>query len=213
MTNKDFFGEIDVKQLDIRQFKWCNVICTRLPLCFGRAVETQVPLCAQHSPFLPLTGGCFPITVEGGYSVATGACVIGDTIYDSLTDAIEAAQNGDTIVLMNNVNVTYADAVDAADGFMSFFVVSGKTITIDLNGKTVFGDATDSPVKMVNGQSVPEGLLLGMFTTLANGHLTLVDSSNGQGTVELKATTGLTDDNGMTYSYYAYGMIVNYDDD
>ena len=66
---------------------------------------------------------------------------------------------------------------------------------------------------MVNGQSVPEGLLLGMFTTLANGHLTLVDSSNGQGTVELKATTGLTDDNGMTYSYYAYGMIVNYDDD
>ena len=156
--------------------------------------------------------GYFPITVEGGYSVATGACMIGDTIYDSLADAIEAAQNGDTIVLKNDINVTYADAVAATDGFKSFFVVSDKTITIDLNGKTVYGDATDGPM-MVNGQSAPEGLLLGMFTTLANGHLTLVDSSNGQGTVELKAATGDLDANGMTTSYHAYGLIVNYDDD
>ena len=141
--------------------------------------------------------GYFPITVENGYSVATGACMIGNTIYDTLAEAIAAAQDGDVIVLKNNVTVTYDDAVEAKDGFVSFFVVSGKTITIDLNGKTVYGDATESPVKMVNGKSAPEGLLLGMFTTINNGHLTLKDSSNGQGTVELKAETGDRDANGI----------------
>ena len=145
--------------------------------------------------------GYFPITVEGGYSVATGACAIGDTVYNTLGEAIEAAKDGDTIVLVNDVNVSFKDAVAAADGFVTLFKVEGKTITIDLNGKTILGDATGAP-ELVGGKSYPAGMLLGMFTTLADGHLTLVDSSNGLGTVEL-------DSNG----YLVYGLIVNYDND
>jgi hypothetical protein len=126
--------------------------------------------------------------------------MIGNTVYGSLADAIEAAKDGDTIVMKNDITVSYANALDAADGFKSLFVISGKTITIDLNGKKILGDATGAP-ELVNGK-YPEGMLLGMFTTLANGHLTLVDSSEGEGTVELASNGCLV-----------YGLIVNYDKD
>jgi hypothetical protein len=121
-------------------------------------------------------------------------------VYGSLADAIEAAKDGDTIVMKNDITVSYANALDAADGFKSLFVISGKTITINLNGKKILGDATGAP-ELVNGK-YPEGMLLGMFTTLANGHLTLVDSSEGEGTVELASNGCLV-----------YGLIVNYDKD
>ncbi len=55
---------------------------------------------------------------------------IGDKKYSSLDAAIEAANAGDTITLLDNISLTETVTVPA-----------GKTITLDLNGKTVSGNA------------------------------------------------------------------------
>lgn len=62
---------------------------------------------------------------EGNYGVATTEnCVakVGDIYYTALQDAIDAAQNGATVVLVNDVDLTKT-------------VVVGKTIALDMNGK------------------------------------------------------------------------------
>ncbi len=55
----------------------------------------------------------------------TDVCKIGETGYATLKDAVEAAQNGDTITLLN----------DVANG-SGIIVPSGKNFTLDFNGKT-----------------------------------------------------------------------------
>lgn len=62
---------------------------------------------------------------ENNYGVATTEnCVakVGDIYYATLQDAIDAAQNGATVVLVNDVDLTKT-------------VVVGKTIALDMNGK------------------------------------------------------------------------------
>ena len=62
---------------------------------------------------------------EGNYGVATTEnCVakVGDIYYATLQDAIDAAQNGATVVLVKDVDLTKT-------------VVVNKTITLDMNGK------------------------------------------------------------------------------
>lgn len=56
---------------------------------------------------------------------------IGDTEYASLDDAIAAANDGDTITLISDVEVT------------SVVTVSGKSITLDFGGNTLTSSATN----------------------------------------------------------------------
>lgn len=62
-----------------------------------------------------------PRTQRGGGSVAK----IGDVEYETLAEAVDAAKNGDTITLIDNVEVE------------SMVVVQGKALTLELNGKTI----------------------------------------------------------------------------
>lgn len=63
---------------------------------------------------------------------------IGDTKYATLQDAIDAANNGDTIVLINDIYTTSTYNIGDSRAQL------GKTITIDLNGKTVTGKCSGS---------------------------------------------------------------------
>ena len=60
---------------------------------------------------------------------------IGETKYDTLTEAINAAKDGDTIVLLNNIEKTG-----------SYYTIQGKNITLDLNGKTINAKCSGSVV-------------------------------------------------------------------
>ncbi len=63
----------------------------------------------------------------------TYAATIGETKYDTLRDAITAANDGDTIVLAKNVTEN---------------IKIDKSITLDLNKKTLSGNGTDTVVKI-----------------------------------------------------------------
>ncbi len=86
---------------------------------FNTPVDAE--LCAEG--FVPCDNG------DGTYGVieATYVAQIGDKKYTSLQDAIDAAQNGETVVLL-------ADIADSAT-----IKIAGKSITLDLNGKAING--------------------------------------------------------------------------
>lgn len=97
---------------------------------------------------------------DGTYSVVEREYVaqIGDKKYESLTEAIEAAQNDETISLL-------ADVTD------NITIPAGKNITLDLNGKTLSGGSVAS-----NGKKA---------AIVNNGTVTIQDSSVGQtGTIK-----------------------------
>ena len=96
------------------------------------------------------------------------AAVIGDKVYGSLTPAIKDVADGTTIKVFSDFTVDKSDVVLFDGAYYSFFLVDGKTVTIDLNGKKITGNATGL-----------DNLLIGMFTTDNNGHLTVIDSVGG----------------------------------
>lgn len=76
---------------------------------------------------------------------------VGDTTYKTLAEAIAAAKDGDTVVLLRSVSV---------DG--EGIVVSGKAITLDLNGKTITGSG-------ITGAAVVSAAGGSAVTVLGNG--------------------------------------------
>lgn len=144
---------------------------------------------------------------------------IGDAKYETLKEAIDAAQDGDVIILLSDVNGTAEDYVQLDEEYKTWLKVEGKSITIDLNGKTIFADATmmgkgDPHTRTEDGYGIMidwtgdklDGMLVGVFATSNNGHLTLKDSSPAQtGTVSAQSYNDVTDKCGIVYA-----LLVNY---
>ena len=70
-------------------------------------------------------------------AVISYAAQIGDTLYETLQDAIDAAKDGDEVVVLENVELGWNDTVNAADGKAVLLHVEGKNIILNLNGKTI----------------------------------------------------------------------------
>lgn len=126
--------------------------------------------------------------IEGIYQLVENDKVaqIDETKYETLQAAIDAANDGDTIKVLKDINITDAEVGTLDNAFDTYFKVEGKTVTIDLNGKKISGTYPQRENKM----------LVGVFSTDNNGHLTLT----GNGTVDVTAT-------GTVYS-----LIANYED-
>lgn len=92
---------------------------------------------------------------NGSYDIVRADSIveaqIGDTTYKTLAEAIAAAKDGDTVVLLRSVS---------ADG--EGIVVSGKAITLDLNGKTITGSG-------ITGAAVVGAAGGSAVTVLGNG--------------------------------------------
>ena len=114
-------------------------------------------------------GDCYEV-IEGVY-----VAQVGEVKYTSLQAAIDAAQNGDEIVVLKDITLEYEDAQDAT--VKTFFNVNtGKTITIDLNGYNV--------------KAVLEGdeTVTAFFHISNSTNLTLKDlSDDNTGTVEIES--------------------------
>ena len=94
---------------------------------------------------------------------------IGNTKYESLQAAVDAAQDGDTIVILKDHEVVC--------NVTPLISVVGKKITIDLNGKTIIANAADA-----------ETVVRVVFQTAEDAELIMIDSvgtgaviANGEG--------------------------------
>ncbi len=85
---------------------------------------------------------------------------IGGTCYKTLAGAIAAAQAGDTVTLLEDVDVT------------AKYLVINKAITLDLNDKTIKINNADKATEKKNGY----GILIAASVTLKNG--SIVDTSS-----------------------------------
>ena len=82
----------------------------------------------------------FVVLVAGAMSAwAEGVAKIGDVSYASLAEAVNAAQDGETIVLLQDFNIE-SDLSNAAKGVYN--IAEGKSLTLDLGGNTI--TATDN---------------------------------------------------------------------
>ena len=67
---------------------------------------------------------------------------IGDIKYDTLAEAIEAAKDGDTIVLLENIEKDEA------------YKIEGKKLTLELNGKSISANVSGATLSITNGANV-----------------------------------------------------------
>ena len=98
--------------------------------------------------------------------------MIGDAYYTSIQDAVEAAQNGETIKLTQNVKMDTKTLATQNDGYAVLVNVNGKKVTLDLNGKKVTVNAAAADLAAAKGK-----MLLTVFHADTNGELTLTDNT------------------------------------
>ena len=117
---------------------------------------------------------------------------IGEVGYTSLQKAVKAAQNGDTVLFVADV--------EQEDGV----IITDKNITIDLNNKTFTvsnGASTNNRNFKVNGSSV---------VTIKNGNMVAAGdySSGAYGTLRTEGTANVTLERVKLYNYRGNGLNV-----
>jgi len=100
---------------------------------FGQAVAEAY--CAEG--YIPVKNADNTFGVKVGEYVAQ----VGEDKFESLQDAIDAAQNGETVILLEDIELTAAVTVPA-----------GKTLVIDLCGKTVTYTSTVQGEAMITNK-------------------------------------------------------------
>ena len=131
---------------------------------------------------------------DGNYTVVRKPDVakIGEVGYTSLAKAVAAAQNGDTVLFVADV--------EQEDGV----IITDKNITIDLNGNTFTvsnGASTNNRNFKVNGSSV---------VTIKNGNMVAAGdySSGAYGTLRTEGTANVTLEDVKLYNYRGNGLNV-----
>jgi len=113
---------------------------------------------------------------DGTYGVKQGAYVARNTTtgvgYESLTEAFAAAENDETITLLADIEL------DAAVN------VAGKSITLDLNGKTISGTCNANQATLIY---IDNGAKLTVKDSAGNGKITYAQGTSKVGwTVDVK---------------------------
>lgn len=138
--------------------------------------------------------------LAAGYTLGENGAVvapvakIGEVYYTSLQAAINAAQEGDTITLISDIN--YVNVASQQDKTTSIYIPAGKKFTLDLNGYTISGENN------VNGSFA--------FVTICRGADIIIDdtSANKSGKITYKSTREKSDYNQKGYTIGAMGTLV-----
>ena len=130
------------------------------------------------------------INTESAFTPKFYIAKVGENSYESLSEAVAAAQAGDEIVLIADVKTT--------DGV----VITDKNLTIDLNGKTYTvteGANTNNRNFKINGTSV---------VTVKNGTMVAAGqySSGAYGTIRTEGTANVTLTGLKLYNYRGNGL-------
>ena len=122
--------------------------------CEGEGVQVITADMAGFTGTVEVINGTYEITDTGiVVKKAPAVAKIGDVEYASIQAAIDAAEAGDTVILLNDVELT--------EGII---VAADKVVTLDLNGKTISRN-TEAAV--------------GTAAVTNNGTLTIQDSGTG----------------------------------
>ena len=110
----------------IKAYDWANNTATEFTandkvFVSGGSFNSAVPEGLCKDGYISVANGDGTYTVKKGTYVAQ----VGSTKYESLAAAIGAAQDGDTVTLLKDIDLP------------ATAVVEGKTITLELNGKTL----------------------------------------------------------------------------
>ncbi len=108
-------------QVSITDGRFTGTIRVKLGSIAGGAFDREVPLASCASGYIPTQNADGTYGVTGGDYVA----MVGETTYNALQTAVDAAANGSTIVMIGNTALTKP------------VVVSDKTLTLNLNGWTI----------------------------------------------------------------------------
>lgn len=109
--------------------------------------------------------GTTALAVESGTNNAEVA-QNGENKYAKLADAIDAAKDNDTIVLLEDVNEN---------------ITINKSLTLDLNGRTLTGDGTGSVMKISGDDldvTIKNGTITGGYETSYGGGVNIQSSSS-----------------------------------
>ena len=97
---------------------------------------------------------------------------IGDKMYASIQDAVNAAENNATVTIIADIDLGTVPTVNNSDGYAAYCNVSGKSVTIDLNGKSISLTASGDKFSSCKGS-----MLFAVFASDTDGSLTLKDSA------------------------------------
>ena len=97
---------------------------------------------------------------------------IGNVYYNTLNNALAAAQDGETIVITSDFTFNTAKYVTNSDNYAVLVNVAEKAVTIDLNGKTL--TASPTAEQYANAE---DAMMAAVFAIDTNGNLTIIDSS------------------------------------
>ena len=95
--------------------------------------------------------------VDGAYRVFPAVAKIGDVPYASIQEAIDAAQDGETVVLLQDVEYTWNDVIYNLNNYAVLLNVSGKDITLDMNGKVINVDHQSTTDRIYAVVSIEDG--------------------------------------------------------
>ncbi len=138
----------------------------------GGSFSTAVDAAYCASGFIPTKNA------DGTYGVKEGSYVaqVGEMKYETIADAIAAAESGDTVTLLED---TTED------------VVVTKSITLDLNGKTLTGTGASNTATVTIAKDANVTVKNGTVLGTANSYYTI--QNNGTATLEdVTATAGNT---------------------
>ena len=145
----------------IKAYDWANnteteFTANKTVAVSGGTFSSAVPegLCAPG--FIPTTNG------DGTYGVKAGVYVaeVNGVAYATLSEAIAAAKDGDTVKLLRDINTPEIS-----------YVIS-KSLTIDLNGMTVTGSGYDAVFQIDNADAK---------VVIKNGKVVAVEQSGSAG--------------------------------
>ena len=155
------------------------------------------------------TGGGFNavVTVQKGTAIDAPVAKIGDVEYASLSKAIDAVQNGETIALLGDL--------DLGNGAVLQVGSSKKNFTIDLDSHTLSADGA-CLIMLHNGSqlTLKNGTLDGSRCTSYGGVLYISSNSGPKLTLEnVTAKSGTVTDTlnsqrSVPLAYVAYGTVV-----
>ena len=110
--------------------------------------------------------------ISGTYTLVEAIAEIDGTYYETLQEAINAAQNGETVTLLKDLENLVWDGATKTDGkYPTIFYVTGKDITLDLNGKTISVTHTSTTERLYSIIGVSDGASL---TVTGNGTIDVI---------------------------------------
>ena len=148
------------------------------------------------------------LAFAGAAGAADVAKIEGKGSFDSIQEAINNAASGDTITVMDDHNLDFSKIQTVPEeSYNVWILVSGKDITIDLNGKTVTAEYSDA------NWNTYQKKITAIIWVHTGAKLTLTDSSKDKtGTLKVIATES-NDDDTTGNTYRVNYMLANYNGD